>query len=33
MQTFIESKRLAEAKMLERQQATIGQHDARTAVS
>jgi hypothetical protein len=32
MQTFSESKRLAEAKMIDRQQATVGQHDARTAV-
>jgi transposase InsO family protein len=33
MQTFSESKRLAEAKMLDRQQAQVGQYDARTAVS
>jgi hypothetical protein len=33
MQTFSESKRLAEAKMLDRQQALAGQPDARTAVS
>jgi transposase InsO family protein len=33
MQTFIESKHLAEAKMLDRQQALLGQHDSETAVS
>jgi hypothetical protein len=33
MQTFSESKGLAEAKMLDRQQALVGQHGARTAVS
>jgi hypothetical protein len=33
MQTFSESKRLAEAKMIDRQQAMVGQHNARAAVS
>jgi hypothetical protein len=33
MQTFSESKQLAEAKLIDRQQATVGQYDARTAVS
>jgi hypothetical protein len=33
MQTFSDSKRLAEAKMLDRQQGLVGQHDTRAAVS
>ena len=33
MQTFSESKHLAEAKMLDRQQVMVGQHDEQPAVS
>ena len=33
MQTFGESKHLAEAKMLDREQVMVGQHDERPAVS